>query len=309
MSRAYGWQADGKTIETAEAAEVRERWAPYLLDQEADPQPSLRGLAADLQTRGVSTVAGGPWSPTVLRRALVAPRMIGCRFDGDGQLVDAGMEPILDRDTWDRLRALLLDPARQKFAAYRATPYLLQDKLARCAVCGYHLTYAPNGDRDPGYTCSNCNTVAIKAALIEADITERVLARLTDATYRRQLGRALAAAGTVEDQQRVVAEVGQRLEQLGQDYAEGLIDRATLLAGTDRARATTAAAERLITALSTAGDLPGPSVDDVLAWWEDASIERRHAIVALLLDHVVVRSSEGRQVRGADRLAPVWRTF
>lgn len=145
--------------------------------------------------------------------------------------------------------------------------------------------------------------------MLEDDITERVLARLTDAKYRRQLGRALAAAGTVEDQQRIVAEVGERLVQLGTDFADGQIERATLLAGTGRARANIAAAERMITALSAVGDLPGPSVDDVLAWWEDASIERRHTIVALLLDHMVVRSSEGRQVRGADRLEPHWRTF
>lgn len=309
MSRAYGWQADGKSIEPAEAEEIL-RWAAYLLDLTADPPPSRRGLAADLAARSVSTVSGAAWSPTVIRRALVAPRMIGCRYDSDGQLVDTDIEPILDRDTWHQLREVLLDPALQKFTPTRTTVYLLSGGLAR-GECGHHLAYNSAGGRAAVYGCgtSSCGSVTITAALLEDDITERVLARVTDPKYRRQLGRALAAAGTVEDQEAIVEDLRERLVLLGQDYADRTIDRATMLAGTERARANIAAAERLMASMTTMGDLLAPTVDDVLAWWEDASPVRRHEIVAFLLDHVVVRTSQGRQVRGADRLELHWHTF
>ncbi|MRH85983.1 hypothetical protein GFY24_00635 [Nocardia sp. SYP-A9097] len=312
VSRAYGWLPDGKTVDPGEASEIH-RWADYLLDSDADPRPSRRGLAADLAARGVATVSGAPWSPTVLRRALVAPRMIGHRFDADGQLVDAGIEPILDRDTWQQLREKLLDPDLQKFTPSRDAIYLLSEKLARCDECGHHLTYNTSGDRAAVYECSvtggGCGKVSITAALLEDDITERVLARLTDAKYRRQLSRALLAAGTIEQQQQTIEDLRERLAVLGRDFADRLIERETMLEGTDRARRNIAAAERLIQSMTTVGDVLAPTVDDVLAWWEEALPVRRHEIVAYLLDHVVVRSSQGRQIRGADRVDPHWRTF
>ncbi|MBF6298199.1 recombinase zinc beta ribbon domain-containing protein [Nocardia amamiensis] len=312
MSRAYGWQPDGKTIEPAEADEIR-RWATYLLDQDTDPPPSLRGLAADLKARGVATVSGAQWNPTVIRRSLVAPRMIGRRVDDTGDLVDSDIEPILDEDTWTALREQLLHPDRQKFAPTRTNVYLMSEGLARCALCAHHLTYNTAGGRTPYYGCSlaggGCGKVTISAPLLEADITERVLARLTDPKYRRKLGKAMAATGTVADAEAVLADLRERYAVLGRDYADRLIQRDTMLAGTERARANIAAAERKILQLQALDDMPGPSVDEVLAWWEAALADRQHRIVAALLNHVVVRSSEGRSVIGADRLELHWHTF
>ncbi|WP_282775846.1 zinc ribbon domain-containing protein [Nocardia sp. CC201C] len=311
MSRAFGWKADNKTVDLAEAEEIR-YWARYLLD-DSDTSPTLRRLVADIESRGVSTVTGGRPSPTVVRRALVAPRMIGRRFNDAGDLVDTDIEPILDEGTWNQLRAILLAPERQKFAPTRTNVYLLSDGLAECGLCAHHLSYNTSGGRAPVYGCSTagggCGKVSITAALLEADITERVLARLTDPGYRRKLGRAMAAAGTIEDQQRVIADLRARLAVLGEDFADRKIERETMLAGTERARANIAAAEHSIAAMTTLADVPGPTVEDVLAWWEDTSATQRHEIVAVLLDRVVVRSSEGRQVIGADRLEPHWRSF
>lgn len=309
MSRAYGWLSDGKTVDPSEADEIR-RWAAYLLDQDADPKPTRKGLADDLKRRGVSTVSGAEWSPVVIRRALVAPRMIGHRLVDD-ELVPGDMDPILERETWDALRAILLDPSLQKFTPSRSTVYLLSEALAICDKCGSPMVHASNGDRPAVYTCGasngGCTGMTIRADLIEADITERVLARLTDPKYRRQLARAMSKAGTADDQRAVLAELQDRLAQLGIDYADRAIDRATMLAGTERARTNIAAAETAIRRTTALADIP-LSVDEVIDWWQLAGPEQQHQIVACLLDHVVVKSSEGRQLRGADRLALVWRT-
>ncbi|MGY4103398.1 recombinase zinc beta ribbon domain-containing protein [Nocardia sp. R16R-3T] len=309
--RAYGWESNGRTVFPAEAEEIN-RWAAYLLDTDANTPPTRKGLAEDLQRRGVSTVSGAAWSPVVIRRALVAPRMIGHRFNDAGELVPADMDPILERETWDALRGILLDPALQKYTPARSTVYLLSEALARCDKCASPMVHASNGNRPAVYTCGasigGCTGMTIRADLIEADITERVLARLTDPKYRRQLARAMAKAGTADDQRAVLADLEDRLAQLGTDYADRAIDRATMLAGTERARANIAAAETAIRRTTALADIP-LSVDDVIGWWELAGPEQQHQIVACLLDHVVVKSSEGRQLRGADRLAPVWRTF
>ncbi|MGV9742887.1 recombinase family protein [Nocardia farcinica] len=312
MTRAYGWQADGRTVDPAEAAEVR-RWAAYLLDTEADPPPTLRGLANDLAARGISTVTGAPWRSVVIRRALTSPRMIGKKFNPAGELVDVDVEAILDLDTWQRLRDLLLDPERQKFAPTRDEVNLMSGGLAVCDHCGKPLAY--NGVRSKWPTvvaCSvrggGCGKVTISAALLEADVVERVLARLTDRTYRRKLSRALAKARTTEHGE-VLDDLRRRLAQLGEDFADGRIERETLLAGTERLRANIATAQAQRARVEAFADLPDPSIDEVLAWWEQAGPARQREIVAVLLDRVVVRGSEGRSVLGADRLDYHWRAL
>lgn len=307
MSRAYGWAADGRTVVAGEADEIR-RWADYLLDDTADPTPTRRGLAADLAARGVSTVSGGRWSPTVIRRILTSPRMIGHAEGADGALVRTDVEPILTREVWERLRGKLLDPELQRFTPVRAGTYLLAGGLARCpaGTAMIHSGSPGAGTYVCGATLRDCCGTTISAGLVEADVTERVLARLTSAQYRRQLGKAMARAGSVEDQRAVLADLEDRLAQLGRDYADRVIDRATMLAGTERARANITAAEVAIVRRAALADMP-PTVEDVLAWWEAADVEQQHQIVAAVLDHVVVGSSEGRQLRGADRLQYHWR--
>lgn len=311
MSRAYGWKVDGKTAEPKEADEAR-RWATYILD-DTDPPPSWKGLAADLHARGVKTVSGKAWSGIVIRRILTAPRMIGKRFDDSGALVDTDVEPILTEEIWRQLRAELITEDRQKFTPSRSTVYLLSGRLAICGGCGHAMSYNTAGDRAAVYGCTidggGCGRITINAGLIEADVTERVLARLTDEQYRQALGRAMDQAGTADDQRTVISDLRTRLATLGTDYGARLIERATLLAGTESVRAGIAAAERMIRAADALADIPGPTVDDVLAWWEEAPAARQHDIVAVLLDHVTVRSSEGRTVLGADRLEFVWHEF
>lgn len=305
--RAYGWDTSGRTAIPAEAEEIR-GWATYLL-ADTDPPPTRQGLARDLRARGVSTVSGAAWSPVVIRRALTAPRMIGKRFGPDGELVDADIEPILDADTWHQLRALLLDPELQKFAPSRTAPSLLTGYV-RHAACGQSMGYngRPGATTAPVMSCTapGCSAAAIRVELIEADVTERVLARLTDPSYRRKLARAIAKVTRGADPDQAAAEVRERLAVLGTDYADGRIERETMLAGTERARARLAVAERAGSLTEMLDELDALPVEDILSWWEAAGVERQREVIGLLLDHVDVRSSEGRTVVGADRLDYVW---
>ncbi|MFI7527465.1 recombinase family protein [Nocardia salmonicida] len=308
MSRAYGWQTDGRTVDPAEANEIRS-WADRLLHGDDDAEVSQRDLTRDLKARGVSTVSGKEWRAQVIRRALTAPRMIGKRFDDAGVLVDSDVEPILDVQTWDRLRAKLLDPERQKFAPTKGRINLLSRARAICAVCGGTLSYNGTGD-GATVSCSlrggGCGKVSILARLLDADTTERVLARLTDPAYRRKLAKAVAKALKGADPDAVVDEVRERLAVLGTDYADGKIERETMHAGTERARDRLARAERMAGVGELVDELDSPTVDDILNWWENTTDERRRDVVALLLDHVTVRTSEGQTVMGADRLDYTW---
>lgn len=308
--RAYGWQTNGRTVVPAEAEEIR-HWADYLL-ADTDPRPSLRGLAVELQQRGVATVSGGPWRPLVIRRAITAPRMIGRKLDADGDLVAADMDPILDEREWHRLRDRLLDPELQKYAPTRASANLLSGGLADCGNCGKVLAYngGSSGKHPTAVSCSlrggGCGKVSIFAELIEADVTERVLARLTDPAYRRKLAKAVVKLTHGGDPAAVVDDIRARLAALGEDYADGKIERETMHAGTEKARANLARAERASGVVQVVEELDALEVDEILAWWEDATVERQRELIMLLLDHVTVRTSEGRTVVGADRLDYHW---
>lgn len=307
--RAYGWESNGKTVVPTEAEEIR-GWATYLL-ADTDPRPTRLGLAAELRARGVATVSGAEWSPLVIRRALTAPRMIGKRLGPDGELGDADIDPILDEATWHRLRQLLLDPELQKFSPTKSTTNLLSGGLVKCDHCEGVMTYGgASGKHAVSVACSlsggGCGAISIRAELLEADVTERVLARLTDPAYRRKLAKAVAKITRGGDPSVLADGIRERLAVLGQDFADGKIERVTMHAGTEKARANLARAERATGLAQVLEEVDVLEVDEILGWWEAAPVERQRELIMLLLDHVTVRSSEGRKVVGADRLDYHW---
>lgn len=305
MSRAYGWAADGVAIVDTEAAVLR-----HMADW-VTGGGTLRGLVDDLNQREVSTLTGKPWQPIVIKRSLMNPRMIGKR-EVDGELVDTNAAPILDRRQWQQIVDLFSDPERAKFAPTKTRTALLAGGLAKCGKCGSDLYANATVDRANIYSCSvrsgGCGSISIVGDLLEADATERVLARLTDARYRRALGAALNAAGGVDAAQRRLDDFRARLATLGEDFADGVIERDTLLAGTKRVVENIGAAEADVARATVLVDLPEPTVDDVIAWWEEAPHQRRRDVIGVLLDHVTVLSARGEDARsGTDRLVYQWK--
>lgn len=93
------------------------------------------------RTRGRSNNKDGAnWSPKTLRGALTNPAPIGKRSH-QGALYDATWEPIVDRADWERVVALLSDPARKERGKNFGTArkYPLSGVLS-CALCGTTLT-------------------------------------------------------------------------------------------------------------------------------------------------------------------------
>ncbi|WP_272819513.1 recombinase family protein [Prescottella equi] len=307
MSRAYGWADDRTTLVKAEAKELR-RMAKQLLNG-----GTLRGLVADLEQRGVATVTGKPWQPVTIKRALTNPRIIGKQQSGT-KLVDSNAQPILDEETYTKLVELLHDPARARFTGDRTRVHLLGGGIARCGECGGPLHPKTSDTRADAYGCAirsgGCGKISIKAVDLEADVVERVLARMADVDFRRNLAKSLNELQSTTDAERELADLTRRLEVLGEDFADGLIDRETLLAGTDKVRARRATLELHIQRRDVLDDLPEPTVEDVVQWWEETSKARRRDVVSVLLDHVTVKRSTRRGHSGIDpdRLRYEWKS-
>ncbi|MDD9207132.1 recombinase family protein, partial [Georgenia sp. 10Sc9-8] len=136
-SRPFGFEDDRTTHRPDEAAVIREAAARALAGE------SLTSLVRWLDDSGVRTVKGNGWATTTLRQLLTNPRIIGMRTHGDAAPVKAVWEPIIDPTDGERLRLLLLDPARRTNRTARR--YLLSG-MARCGLCGEVLVSHPKRD-------------------------------------------------------------------------------------------------------------------------------------------------------------------
>jgi hypothetical protein len=307
VSRAYGWADDRITIIKPEAKELR-AMAKQLL-----AGGTLRGLVADLEQRGVATVTGKPWQPVTIKRALTNPRIIGKQKSGT-KLIDSKAQPIIDDATYKKLVKLLHDPERARFTGDRSRVHLLAGGIARCGVCGGALHPKTSDTRADAYGCAirsgGCGKISIKAGDLEADVVERVLARMADAGFRRDLAKSLNELQSTTDTERELADVERRFEILGEDFADGVIDRATMRAGTERIRARKATLELHIKRRDVLDDLPEPDIEQIVQWWEETSKSRRRDVVSVLLDHVTVNRSTRRGHAGIDpdRLHYHWKS-
>ncbi|MGW6376211.1 recombinase family protein [Rhodococcus sp. NPDC055112] len=306
MSRAYGWADDGIAIVDSEAEVLREM-AAELLDG-----GTLRGLVARLSEQGIATATGKTWQPITIKRSLTNPRIIGKRQSGD-KLVRAEAAPILDVRTYNRLIKLLQAPERSRFTGDRTRIHLLGGGIARCGVCGSALYANTSSTRADSYACSirtgGCGRISVKAEDLEADTIERVLARLSDAKFRRKLTKEINALATGEDAAKQLADLEARFTTLGEDFADGLIERETMRAGTERIRAKKATIELQVQRREVLDDLPEPTVAQVVQWWEEASKRRQRDVVSVLLDHVTVKPTSRRGHAGIDpdRLQHTWK--
>lgn len=111
----------------------------------------LMTIARDWNTQGVPGASGGPWGAPTLRRVLLSSRIAGLREHGVdpsgktlGDLSPAVWAAALDRQTWDQVRAVLLNPERNTNVR-KATRYLLTG-LIHCGDCGAALFSRPRNN-------------------------------------------------------------------------------------------------------------------------------------------------------------------
>lgn len=278
--RAYGWNNDG-TVRPDEADRIRS-WAQYVADGGA-----VRPLVAELNDAGVPTVTNKKWAAPTITRALTHPRMIGMR-DVDGELVDApGVEPILDEGLWRQVVAVLRDPDRQRFAAGK-NPQSLLSGLLRCGKCGRTLHAT-----GPSYACSarygGCGEISISRRLADAEVTERVLIRLTLDESLEALSDARTLSGEHYQQQIVDAEA--RIAHLAVTFGDGAELREAFDAGVSAARTRIDESRSRLAFLAATEALPALTEEAVIEWWaDDTSVETRRSVIGVVVDHIDVRA-------------------
>ena len=250
------------------------------------------------------TVSGGQWKTQTLRTVLMSGRISGQR-EYHGQLVaQAVWPPIIIPAETTRIRALLSDPARRTNKSARR--YLLV-RLLRCGVCGETLVSRPRSGGARRYVCatgpnhSGCGRTYVMADTLEEFVVEAVLYRLDSPELVAALSGTLADL----DGEAWQAEIEQSQAQL--DELAGLYGRREI--GLSEWSAARAPIEQRVTDArkrlsrlnrTTALDGHVGNASDLRERWASLPLTRQHAIVAAVLDHVLV--GPGR--RGYNRFDP-----
>jgi DNA invertase Pin-like site-specific DNA recombinase len=289
-ARPFGHRWDGSLVED-EAKALR--WAA----EQFITGRSVNAVTGELAADGVVGTKGKPLGRREVKRMVTSPRVAGL-VEYQGEVVGNGTwEPILDRPTWEQVRAILLDPARGTQVG-RPPKYLLVGWL-RCGMegCGAKLVSRPltsHGRTKPNYVCVATGKLhlAIAAQPVEELVTERVLDRLD----RTGLVKVLAVRGKANDSRELAEQLARddaAFAQLGDDfYRDGIIDRPTSLRQRAAlepriARARAELARRMQQQeLIDVPAMPGK----LRAWWgtEAATLEKKRSVLALVLDHAIV---------------------
>ncbi len=206
----------------------------------------------------------------------------------------------LDRQTWDQVRAVLLNPERSTNVR-SPTKYLLTG-LIHCGTCGARMSSRPRDDHTKRYLCARNrpgHQLAIVAQPVDDLVAERVLTLLTTSSFREALlGQTGAAASSLAAALAELGSAQSRLRCLDDDfYVRGALTegryrsiRANLEQAIDRLHASVDAATKRRIVLH-----PDPR-----ALWASADLQQRRQLVRLVVERV--RVMPGR--RGVGRFDP-----
>jgi DNA invertase Pin-like site-specific DNA recombinase len=292
--RPFGYTRDRMALVPEEAATVRELAARVLTGE------SLRELVGDLQARNVPTSTGAPWSRQAVRTLLCSARIAGLRRHRDQVVGPAAWPAILDRATWEAVRAVLTDPDRRALGHANTRRFLLSG-IARCSMCGgplhvHHRT--PSDHRTNSYACRRrgCGKVAVRVPALDEFVTRLVVARL-----EREGVQPLAEGHDDQLGEELVA-VEARLQQVAVEFADDPeVTPEQLRTITRRLR------ERLEELKGRQADrvrsdvLAGLDGANVAEVWPTLSLARRRAIVGVTIGPFTVAPASRR---GSPRFEP-----
>ncbi len=264
------------------------------------------GICREFNERGVPAPLGGRWKTPSLRALLVSPTAAGGR-EYRGTVVAEGLwKPILAAEQHAALRQRLSDNRRTK-GALPAKRYLLSRGLTVCGRCGARLaTLRRAGSNRRVYSCikstdrDGCGRLSVSAVPLEQHVIREVFAHIGLNNVAKLIANPHAFQRELVRRTAIEA----RLLELADMYAHQEISRAEWKV----ARATLA---RQLTTLpdqpSHLGGITLGDATDMQHQWDALHIDRRRALLQLVIDIVVINPSrQGPRLR-PERVDIRWR--
>lgn len=271
---------------------------------------SCLGIARELDEAGHTTREGRPWHSSTVRAVVVNPAVVALRVHRREVAGPGDWQPILDRPTWEEVRAVLTDPARKHKRPPRT--YLLAGlvKNPDGAPMNGRLDRGPGGERTRRTYATRAATLgrvgpamAIGADDLEATVVEAVLSALDDA----QLPAVdTAGDGVGAEVAAIEAELLELADLRGAgtiSLAEWLAAREPLQRRLEAARGSAQSTRRpssLLALLST----PGAARK---AWPSLTLTEQRDLIAAVVERVTILPAKRARWTPIDERIDLVWR--
>jgi site-specific DNA recombinase len=317
-TRPFGYAEDRRTVVQSEAEVIRE-----LARRVLDEGDSLNALANELNARGVLTSGGAAWKTFTLRRLLCSGRISGQREHqprSRGETKRHIVGPIVGPAEWpaiitpeqtERLRALILDPARRTNVGARR--YLLTGIL-RCHKCKQGLVGRPRDDKVQRYVCQKvpggkgCGGTFILTSPTDAEVVGQVFEALDSPALADAL-RAETEAASDTHALTEVRRLEAKLDALRAEYAEDVLSRAEYVDLRGRVEAKLHASRRRLAVTDRSSRLRGlvGQREKIEAEWTGYSLDRKRAIITSVMEHVTVLPAvRGRNKFDPDRLTPKW---
>jgi site-specific DNA recombinase len=145
--RAFGFAPDGITHVRPETLYIGQG-GDRIINGEGAGQ-----VAVFLNSRYMTTPAGNPFTHGAVRKMYARPRYAGLMPDG---IQKAAWEPVLQRETWETVRAMLSHRAAG-FAYATNSPRYLLSGIARCGTCKHPVAirHSTRSEALRGYGCIN----------------------------------------------------------------------------------------------------------------------------------------------------------
>lgn len=184
----------------------------------------------------IPTKLGGRWHQSTVRRILRNPAVAGYIRDADGELIETTHPPIIERDKWHRVQALL-DAAARHGPRGRPTPHLLRKGFLRCGECGRAMVPRTEKDREGDrYRClgrAQDGTSCSMPPIARREVDETIFAYFAEVSLdldatREQLREAVAhkvvgARSILESAERAAQRAEEALARVRSDYKRGAL--------------------------------------------------------------------------------------
>jgi len=279
----YRREANRLLVDKAEAAVIR-RGAKHIIGG-----GSLRSFVMSTAQAGVvGTQTGAPINDQAMRRILTGPTIAALRETSPGVFVESSeWTPVLDRETWDAVRAVLLDPGRRTSPSSRRRWWL--SGIATCGRCeGAPAMIVKGHASGPRYTCRHCY-LSVSVAQTDELVMRDLFAMLDRSTWARLRRGGTPTAPDVSEFESAMAEVTAR-------FIAGDIDHAEL--------ANVAEALRRQQQVTSVPAVRLPDVSDLPKSWPKLSLEQRRLIVQTATESLVIMPWV--RGRGFDERRIVW---
>lgn len=283
--RPFGYEPDGVTIREAEARWIRQATDAVLAGT------SLSQVARDLNAAGVTTSAGtATWTGTEVRRLLLRARNAGLMVHNGEVAGDAEWPAIVTEDTWRGLVAKLTDPGRRTNTGAPARH--LGSGLFLCGLCEDGTTMRSSSAKGRRhYACSFRRHVTRYAPPLDDLVAALVVERLRKPDAAELLAPPTEDTSTLHTQAQAIRE---RLSELARLYADGTVDAAQLTEGTASLRDQLAEVDGRLAAANGDTTLAAFAGQDPAEVWDSLDVDRRRAVVDVLLTVTVLPARRGR---------------